>query len=224
MKAKAGPALNPKKLKKVEEIRIAINTHLEAINKAYKSGKGQDIDTANKNMFALLDSLKFSPNDEFYVQMRNHSWQRNHLKIIACMSKLLQEKNRMPTNTELAAESRLSEETIYKHLREFKNHDLFIHETDKFEFMVHRILATVFNFGVQGDIRACKVFLDYHKRGTGTTYIKDQNNYIQINGTVLSQETIKHLNPEQLNTIETILKTALPQPEVLEIDKVSSSI
>jgi len=39
--------------------------------------------------------------------------------------------------------------------------------------------------------------------------IKNQNNYIQINGTVLSQETIKHLNPEQLNSIESILKTAL---------------
>lgn len=212
MKAKEQPigqALNPKKLKKVEEIREAINTNLEAINNAYNSGNGKEIDNANKNMFALLDSLEFSPNNEFYIQMRNHTWQRNHLKIIACMSKLLQEKNRMPTNTELAAEARLSEETIYKHLREFKNHDLFKHETDKFEFMVHRVLTTVFNYGVQGDIRACKVFLDYHKRETGTTFIRDQNNYIQINGTVLSQETIQRLNPEQINTIECILKTAL---------------
>jgi hypothetical protein len=47
-------------------------------------------------------------------------------------------------------------------------------------------------------------------------------NYIQINGRVLSQETIKHLNAEQLDTIETILKTALPQPEVLESDKLKS--
>jgi len=47
------------------------------------------------------------------------------------------------------------------------------------------------------------------------TLIQNQNNYIQINGTVLSQETIKHLNTEQLNIIETILKTALPQPEVV---------
>ena len=41
--------------------------------------------------------------------------------------------------------------------------------------------------------------------------IQNQHNYIQINGTVLSQEAIKHLNAEQLSTIETILKTALPQ-------------
>jgi len=37
-------------------------------------------------------------------------------------------------------------------------------------------------------------------------------------GTVLSQETLKHLNPEQLNTIESKLKTALPQPEVLNAE------
>lgn len=215
MKAKAGPALNPKKLKKVEEIRIAINTHLEAINKAYKSGKGQDIDTANKNMFALLDSLKFSPNDEFYVQMRNHSWQRNHLKIIACMSKLLQEKNRMPTNTELAAESRLSEETIYKHLREFKNHDLFIHETDKFEFMVHRILATVFNLGVQGDVRACKVYLDYFKTSNeGPPHNYQQNNFIQFNSLKLTLEDIVNLPIDVKNRIEQLILKPTPEKEI----------
>lgn len=227
MKAKEQPigqALNPKKLKKVEEIGITLKTHVEAINNAYKSGKGLEIDNANKNMFALLDSLKFPPDNEFYIQMRNHTWQRNHLKILGSISDLMQKNNCMPTNTTISIASGLSEETVYKHLREFKKQPLYEHEADKFEFMVHRVLTTVYNYGVQGDIRACKVFLDYHKKETGSTFIKDQNNYIQINGTVLSQETIKHLNPEQLNTIETILKTALPQPEVLEIDKVSSSI
>ena len=38
---------------------------------------------------------------------------------------------------------------------------------------------------------------------------KTQNNFIQINGRVLSQINIKQLNPEQLNKIETFLKTAL---------------
>ena len=45
--------------------------------------------------------------------------------------------------------------------------------------------------------------------------IQNQNNFIQINGTVISQETVMHLNSDQLNMIENILKTALQQPEVL---------
>ena len=44
---------------------------------------------------------------------------------------------------------------------------------------------------------------------SNTTRIQNQNNYIQINGTVLSQESIKQLSPKQLNTIETLLNDAL---------------
>ena len=43
-----------------------------------------------------------------------------------------------------------------------------------------------------------------------STLIQNQNNYIQINGTVLSQEVVKNLNPEQLKAIEGIIKTVLP--------------
>ena len=39
--------------------------------------------------------------------------------------------------------------------------------------------------------------------------IQNQNNYIQINNLKLSQDTIKHLNPEHLKAIEAILKEAL---------------
>lgn len=39
--------------------------------------------------------------------------------------------------------------------------------------------------------------------------INTQNNYIQIDQTKLSQETIKQLSPEQLNQIETVLQSVL---------------
>jgi hypothetical protein len=52
------------------------------------------------------------------------------------------------------------------------------------------------------------------------TFIQNQNNFIQINGTVLSQETVKQLSPEQLSSIENILKSTLTLPEKL----VTSSI
>lgn len=46
-------------------------------------------------------------------------------------------------------------------------------------------------------------------QSSSNTLIQNQNNYIQINGTVLSQENIEQLTPDQLNVIESILKTAL---------------
>jgi hypothetical protein len=63
-----------------------------------------------------------------------------------------------------------------------------------------------------GDIGAAKLYFNVmgHLQPTpSNTLIQYQNNYIQINVTVLSQESIKSLNPEQLNSIESILKTAI---------------
>ena len=60
--------------------------------------------------------------------------------------------------------------------------------------MTSKVLGKVFYFAVNGDVRACKLYLEFmgNMNGlTGNTTINTQNNFIQINGTVLSQETIK---------------------------------
>jgi len=79
--------------------------------------------------------------------------------------------------------------------------------------MSSKVLAKVFKFAINGDMRAAKLYLSamgmYNEPAPKNTLIQNQNNYIQINGTVLSQEAIKHLSDEQLNTIEAILKAAL---------------
>jgi len=124
----------------------------------------------------------------------------------------------MPLKIDIAEKTGLSRPTIDKHLKEYTSNPLYIQEEEQFRFMTSKVLAKVFSFAVNGDIRACKLYLEFMGNATGqpsnNTLIQNQNNYIQINGRVLSQETIKHLNPEQLNSIETILKTALPIIEV----------
>ena len=37
------------------------------------------------------------------------------------------------------------------------------------------------------------------------TVVNEQNNYIQVNNTILSQENLRQLSPEQLNQIESII-------------------
>jgi len=86
--------------------------------------------------------------------------------------------------------------------------------------MTSKVLAKVFQFAVNGDMRAAKIYLNIfgsvnNVQPPNNTLIQNQNNFIQINGTVISQETVMHLNSDQLNMIENILKTALQQPEVL---------
>lgn len=63
-----------------------------------------------------------------------------------------------------------------------------------------------------GDIGAAKLYFNVmgHLQPTpSNTLIQYQNKYIQINVTMLSQESIKSLISEKLNSIESILKTAI---------------
>lgn len=201
-----------KKLKKVEgnilprQMKNEIEAKLQALSLAYAGNDGHAVDIANKEIFNLIDTtiLKGS---YFEAKIKNHTWQRNHLKILANISTLMQELNRMPTNTEISIAAGLSEETVYKHLREFKEHELYQHENDKYRLMLHRILTKVFNLGVQGDIRACKVYLDYFiSNSNPQAPALRQTNYIQINQTKLSQEFVQQLTAEQLNQIEAVLQ------------------
>ena len=186
----------------------------------------------NEILTEKFNNLKGVERDKFYKKIeaittettKNQLWEYNHNHITWAISTLMQEYGRMPTKTEIATKTELSRQTIHKHLKEYTNHPQYLEQMEQFRFMTSKVLAKVFQFAVNGDTGAAKLYFNVmgfmnNGQTPNNTLIQNQNNYIQINGTVLSQETIKHLNPEQLNTIETILKTALPQPEVLEIEK-----
>lgn len=178
-----------------------------------------------------FNKLKGIERDKFYHKFepitsdstKNQLWESNHIKITWAISAFMQDYGRMPTKTEIADKTELSRQTVHKHLKEYTNHPLYLGQIEQFRFMTSKVLAKVFQFAINGDTAAAKLYFNimgYSNNGQApiNTLVQNQNNYIQINGTVLSQETIKNLNPEQLNTIETILKTALSQTSMLEIN------
>lgn len=194
----------------------------------------EDLEALNDEETVLLmeiftekfNKLKGTERDEFYKKIepvtsnstKNQLWENNHAQITWAISTLMQEYGRIPTKTEIATKTELSRQTIHKHLKEYANHPMYLMELESFRFMTSKVLAKVFNYAVNGDTGAAKLYFNVmgfmnNKQAQNNTLIQNQNNFIQINGTVLSQETIKSLNPEQLNTIETILKTALPPTE-----------
>jgi hypothetical protein len=88
---------------------------------------------------------------------------------------------------------------------------LYAEQLNQFKFMADRVLAKVIKAASLGDMKAARLYFDIlnnlgNQSGNNTT-INTQNNYIQINQTKLSQETIKHLSPEQLNQIEAVLNS-----------------
>ena len=193
-----------------------------------------ELNTLNKNekeealklMHEKINSLKGIEKETFIEQFievwdtstKNQIWENNHNKITWAISTLMQEYGRMPNTNEIADKTELSRQTIHKHLKEYASHPQHLRQIEQFRFMTSKVLAKVFQFAVNGDTGAAKLYFNVmgfmnNGQAPNSTFIQNQNNYIQINGTVLSQETIKHLTPEQLNTIETILKNSMQESQ-----------
>ncbi|WP_139366076.1 hypothetical protein [Elizabethkingia meningoseptica] len=78
--------------------------------------------------------------------------------------------------------------------------------------MADKIIWQMYSLADRGDVKAARLFLDVSGR-TGKNenrkphQINNQNNYIQINGMVFNEQMINKLSPDQLSSIEGILKT-----------------
>lgn len=136
---------------------------------------------------------------------RYQIWERNHTQITRAMSNHMAEYARMPNKIELAEQTKLSRQTIYKHLHDYSTHALYTEEIKAYRFMADKVLAKVFQLAMRGELRACRLYFEVMNMVGQQP--GNQNNYIQINQYKLSQETIKQLSSEQLNKLEDFLKS-----------------
>ena len=143
----------------------------------------------------------------FSNETKNRLWEYNHTQLTIAIATLMQEFGRMPSKIELAEKAGLSRPTIDKHLKEYTINPLYIQEIEQFKFMTAKVLARVFTFAVNGDIRACKLYLECmgNMGLSSSTNINTQNNFIQINGLTIRQEQIQQLNKHQLEQIQDIV-------------------
>ncbi|MDC8099637.1 hypothetical protein [Chryseobacterium rhizosphaerae] len=152
-------------------------------------------------------------------QTKNEIWEHNHINIMWAISSYIKENGRMPTKTEISSKTELSRQTVHKHLKEYKSSTYYTEFQQQFEIMQSKIMTMVFQYAINGDMKAAKLYLECigalknslsansGNNINNNTLIQNQNNYIQIGTTILNQDLIKQMSPEQLNTIEGILKT-----------------
>ena len=143
----------------------------------------------------------------FSANTKNSVWEYNHLVITNFISKFMREHGIMPPKNCIVEQTGLSRQTVAKHFKEYTSHPGFTAEMEQFKFMANNILATVFKYASRGDMRAARLYLEMvgaiNKKQN--TVVNEQNNYIQINNTILSQENLKQLSAEQLNQIESFI-------------------
>jgi len=168
--------------------------------------------TATKTLAKLTDQQRDNFLDKLAPilpdSMKNTVWEHNHHEISSAISRYMHRHGAMPTRNNLADETGLSRQTVAKHLSQYRAHPGFEAEVEQFKFMANKVLANVFRYAGDGDMRAARLYLEMvgalnkHQAGTVVT---SQNNYIQINNTILSQENLKQLSAEQLQQIENII-------------------
>ena len=214
-----------KSLQKFTNTEIKINEILSLKQVTPSDISPLSIDEKDRLNTVLTEKIRIltgEERDKFYRKIdlllddatKNQLWESNHHQITWAISSLLFEYQRMPTVTEIARKAELSRQTVHKHLKDYTNHPLYMQQIEQFRFMTQKVLTRVYSCAEHGDMAAAKLYFNVIGNLNGqlsnNTLIQNQNNYIQINGIVLSQEAVKNLNQDQLNTIENILKTAQP--------------
>ncbi len=140
---------------------------------------------------------------------KNSFWEHNHTVISRAISNYMSEYGRMPNKSAIAEETGFSRQTIAKHFAAYQSHPEFAAQMEQFKFMANDVLAKVFKQAGNGDMRAARLYFEMVgvlNKPQPNTVVSAQNNYIQINNTILNQETVKQLTAEQLNQIENIVK------------------
>ena len=168
-----------------------------------------------------LTKLKDAERDDFLEKidmvasagMRSNVWEHNHLLISGAIAIYMRQHGIMPAKSAIAEETGLSRQTITKHFNEYKAQPEFIAQMEQFKFMAPKMLANVFKYASGGDMKAARLYFEMvgaiNKKQN--TVVNEQNNYIQINNTILSQENLKRLTTEQLNQIECIITSNMHQ-------------
>jgi CII-binding regulator of phage lambda lysogenization HflD len=175
----------------MDEMRVFCSVTNNKMNEL----KGEAFDTFYKKIELVTDS-----------ETNNQIWQRNHNQIVWAISTLLQECGRMPTSNEIAVKAELSIKTVEKHLNSYSKDERYLATVEQFKFMISKVLAKVFKFAINGDMKAAKLYFDVVSNLSGSTVVNKQNNYIQINQFKITQEELKQLKPEELQKVEDLLK------------------
>ena len=198
--------------KKVDELLTKGNLSISDIQCFSKTERDYFQNFAIK----MLDSLQGEARNQFFKKVegvmsettRNDFWEQNHDLITNTIAKLIRQRHIMPTTSAVANATGLSRQTISKHLKEHRTHPQYAEEMNRFKAMSSTVLADVFLSATGGDIRAARLYFEMTRdlqQSTSAPVVNEQNNYIQINNTILSQENLKKMTAEQLKQIELIV-------------------
>lgn len=161
-----------------------------------------------------LNSLAGDDYDRFRERVQplfNEATRQNieevqHVSIANALNKLVKEKNRLPARCEIVADTGYSHKTVNRCLATYEGS--FIHKGRKEELtlMREKMLSVCYQYGIRGDMKAAKLFLEATaEKPRQSCHKAEQNNFIQINGYTITPEQLLLLPQEKQRQIQDIL-------------------
>lgn len=147
------------------------------------------ITLAGDDREAFLDKTE----DVLTETSKSEIWERNHYTIMSAVDYLTRHTGQMPTTTRIATETQLSRNTVTKHLKEYYNSQTYKDKSGALKCLREGLLMKVYYEATKGNMKAAKLFLEATKMNeepTSRNVQNQQNNFVQINGTVISQEQL----------------------------------
>jgi Helix-turn-helix domain len=131
-------------------------------------------------LFLILESFNTQESIEKADRLRSFTYDINRRAIMVELNRHVTENNRFPSQTEISTQTGLSRKTVRKHLNELSTNKDYEDLRNSSSILLPVIMAQVYKLAMNGDVRAMKTFLDFHRQGPTTTFIKNQqNNYDQ---------------------------------------------
>ncbi len=154
---------------------------------------GEELDRYIEQTSALLD--------------KNEIWEFNHSKIVIIIERHVKETGKLPTTADIAYDTKLSRTCVKRHLAAYNSSPNLSDQTKGMGMMLPSVMGGVLRQALHGDLKAAKIYMDAATKQTGAppATVINQNNYIQINNTIINQQLIEQLKPEQLKKIELII-------------------
>lgn len=140
--------------------------------------------------------------------LRRQDWERNHHKVLNAINSLMTQYSTFPTISTISETAKLSRQTVQKHINAGIKNKYHRGEFEKFAYLASDVLGRLYNLAIsKNDVRAAKVFLDnvYQPQTRFGPSIRQQNNFIQLNKTIISEAVINSLPGDARDQIEKII-------------------
>lgn len=173
------------------------------INEALNRLKGQELHDYVEKIEEIVPGK---------TDLKRQQWELNHAEICRVISNTMKEYNRPPTKNEIAKETGLSRQTIYKHLMEFENSEFYAEQSKKLKILNHKLMAKVYQYACNGSVKAARLYFEMNGELGKSKATK--NYFIQINTLKVDESIIKALPKNAIEEIEQIIFRSVPEEKL----------